>query len=98
MGSSLTSKMMFTPPRGPFSVRTRVAVLSKKVKRQQGLVVTLDCGFVVRITGPGLDVVKNVVLAQTTITDDVDTFDDSLLGLLGYYASRRYEGCGDTNQ
>jgi hypothetical protein len=53
------------------------------------LVVTLDLLNVIRITGSRLNVVENVVSTQTTIADDLDTFDESLrLSLLG--VSRRY--------
>src|SRR5688572_11888579 len=53
-------------------------------KRKQGLVIALDLGLAVRITGPGLNVVKNVVFSQTPITNDVDAFYEALwLGLLG---------------
>jgi hypothetical protein len=72
----------------------------EKGQRQERLVITLDRRLVVRITGSDLDVIKDVVLAQATVADDVDVFDDSLLGLrlLGCYASRSYENCSDTNQ
>ncbi len=76
--------MTLTPPRAPFSVNTRVAVLSKNGSVKQGLIIALDLGLVVRIAGPGLDVVKDVVFSQTAITNDVDTFNETLgLGLLG---------------
>jgi hypothetical protein len=58
---------------------------------------------VVRIAGPGLDVIENVVFTQTSIADDVNVFDDSLLlwrwlCLLGYDPSRYCEGCGYSSQ
>ena len=86
IGNSLTSKMMLTPPRGPFSVKTRVAVI-KEGQRKQCLVVTLDLIDVVDVTLACLDVVKDIVLTQAAVADDVYVFDDSLwllwLSLLG---------------
>src|SRR5215213_864786 len=71
--------------------------LVEERQRQQSLVITLDLLNVVNITGPGLNVIKNVIFTQTPIADDIDAFDESLrLSLLG--VSRRYEGCSDSSQ
>ena len=51
-------------------------------------------GFVVRIAWPGLDVVKDVVLAQAAITDDVDTFYETL-GLCGCLLGFNLSGGGE---
>src|SRR5262245_9102705 len=65
-------------------------------QRQECLVVALDLFNVVRVAWPGLDVIKDVVFAQTTITNDIDAFNETLrLILLGFDDFRRREGCGD---
>jgi len=49
----------------------------------------LDCFDVVDVTRPGLNVIKDVIFAQTAIADDLDVFNKSLLLRLrlGYDAS-----------
>src|ERR1044072_7891631 len=69
-------------------------------QREQRLVVTLHLVNVVRIARPGLDVIENIVFTQTTIADDVNVLDDSLLLwrwslLLG--SSRSYVNFGDSS-
>jgi hypothetical protein len=54
----------------------------------------LDLGLVVRITGPRLNVVKDIVLSQTAITNDVDAFNETLrLRLLGVSLSGGGKDC-----
>src|ERR1044071_8283335 len=76
--------------------------LIEEGQRKKCLIVALNLFNVVRIAWSSLDVIKNVILTQTTITDDVNAFDDSLLwlwlSLLGENASRANEGCGDSSQ
>ena len=58
------------------------ADLVKEVQREDRLQVTRDCGFAVDVAGARLDVIEDIFFAQSTIADDIDLFDDALLGLL----------------
>jgi hypothetical protein len=63
------------------------------------LIIALDLRLVVRITGPGLNVVKDVVLSQTAITNDVDVFYETLrLGLLGPGLSGGGKDCDKSSE
>ena len=55
----------------------------KESKGKQCLQIAFDLRLVVRIAGPRLNVIKDVVFPQTAIADDVDFFDQALRGLLG---------------
>jgi hypothetical protein len=39
----------------------------------------LNCFNVVDVTGPGLNVIKNVVFTKTPVADDLNVFNKSLL-------------------
>ena len=68
--------------------------LIEECQRQERLVIALYLINVVRISRSSLDVIKNIVLTQATITDDVDAFDESLLLGLLFFSIAASEVCG----
>ena len=56
--------------------------LVEETQREQGLHVALNLLFVERIARAGLHIIKNVFLAQSAVSDDLDILDCALGGLL----------------
>ena len=67
----------------------------EETERENRLQVTLDLSGVEGIAGTRLNVVQNIVFAQTPITDNVDIFYGSLLRLLLRVGRARESQSGD---
>ena len=64
----------------------------KETQCQNGLQVAFDLRRIVRVAGASLDVIDNVVFAQTPIALDLNAFDQACLWLLRAGAVRQENG------